>query len=144
MCGHTVALRSANVDIGMVCESLEPCQTPSSPLLRLAAAALFGCWVVGVESASLGGRRLVLDTRLCSVQVQTAVLDVLINPLCCFQEGFFHIFSSEGRRKANKEPSGTRTGRVLRGHWRDAITLTLRLLLGWLSRVCVCVCVLTF
>lgn len=36
-----------------------------------------------------------LDSRLGSVKVQTAILDVLVNPLCCFQEGLFHVLTSE-------------------------------------------------
>lgn len=65
--------------------------------LWLAAAAFFGRLAVGAEAASLRRRWLVLDSRLGSVQVQTSILDVLVNPLCCFQEGLFHVLSAEGK-----------------------------------------------
>lgn len=65
----------------------------------LAAAALSGWLAVCVEPPPLRSRRLVLDPRLCSVQVQTAVLDVLVNPLGCFQEGLLHVLPSEDSHK---------------------------------------------
>merc|ERR1711963_532352 len=46
---------------------------------------------------ALARGRFMLDSRLCCVQVQAAVLDVLINFPCGLQECFFHAVSSLGR-----------------------------------------------
>lgn len=70
--------------------------------VRLAAAALFRRLAVGVEASSLWRRRFVLDPRLCGIQVQAAVLDVLVDLLGSFQEGVLHVFTSGHRRGAQK------------------------------------------
>lgn len=82
---------------------------PPPRFLRLAAAALLGGLAVAVESASLRRRRFVLDSGLGRIQVQTAVLDVLVNSLGRLQEGLFHVFSSGDQR--NKGQEGNRNGR---------------------------------
>lgn len=58
-----------------------------------AAAFLLGLCVTG-EPAALWGSGLVLDPRLGCVQVQTAVLNVLVDLLGCLQECILHILTS--------------------------------------------------
>lgn len=62
--------------------------------LWLTAAAFFSRLVVSVKASTLRCRRFVLDSWFCSIQVQAPILDVLVDPLCCLQEGLLHILSS--------------------------------------------------
>lgn len=69
---------------------------------RLTAAA-FLCWlVVGVGASPLQRRRFVLDSRLGGVQVQAAILNVLVDPLRCLQEGLLHVLASAGEAEAER------------------------------------------
>lgn len=64
----------------------------------LAAAAFpLGLWFV-CYPAALRGRGLMLDPRLGSIQVQAAILDILVDLLSSFQEGVLNIFTSENRQ----------------------------------------------
>lgn len=64
----------------------------------LAAAAFpLGLWFV-CYPAALRGRGLMLDPRLGSIQVQTAILDILVDLLSSFQEGVLNVFTSENRQ----------------------------------------------
>ena len=69
--------------------------------MRLARAVLLSRGRLGSErggaSALLAG--LVLHARLGRVQVQTAVLDVLVDLLGRLQERLLHVVATEGRGK---------------------------------------------
>lgn len=97
---------------------------PPPRFLRLAAAALLGGLAVAVESASLRRRRFVLDSGLGRIQVQTAVLDVLVNSLGRLQEGLFHVFSSGDQR--NKGQEGNRNGTARHGERTHVFALASR------------------
>lgn len=61
----------------------------------LAAAAFpLGLWFV-CYPAALRGRGLMLNPRLGSIQVQAAILDILVDLLSSFQEGVLNVFTSE-------------------------------------------------
>lgn len=76
----------------------------TNPVLRLAAAAVLGLLAVGVEPAALRRRRLVLDAGLGRVQVQTAVLDVLVDLLGRLQKRLLYVLSSgEQNQNQNQE-----------------------------------------
>lgn len=67
---------------------------------RLTAAAFLRRLVVGVGASPLQRRRFVLDSRLGGVQVQAAILNVLVDPLRCLQEGLLHVLASAEEAEA--------------------------------------------
>lgn len=80
--------------------------TPCAFCPWLTAAAVFGRLAVGVEAAALRRRRFVLDARLGRIQVQATVLDVLVDPLGRFQEGFLHVLPTEEEEGNLRSVSG--------------------------------------
>lgn len=66
----------------------------------LTAAALLLRLCVTAEPPTLGCGRLMLDPWFGSIQVQAAVLNVLVDLLCSFKESILHILTSVGWTKA--------------------------------------------
>lgn len=76
----------------------------------LAAAAFpLGLWFV-YYPAALRGRGLMLNPRLGSIQVQAAILDILVDLLSSFQEGVLNVFTSENRQGIHTNVSYTEDG----------------------------------
>lgn len=66
---------------------------------QLAGAVVLVCLLIVGQGVAAWLRRLVLDPGFRRVQVQAAILDALVNFLCCLQESFFYIMTTEIRIK---------------------------------------------
>ncbi len=99
-------------------------------------------WFAG-EPTALRRRRFVLHARLGRVQIQTAVLDVLIDLLSCFQKRVFHILSSASTNTQSSSirsrVSDSNIDNKIKTSWSHQKTYSH--LFKHLQWECVCVCV---